>query len=191
MDIRKNNKWLRKAAYAPLAAAVLAGAVCSGAGLGSAATDTETGVGAGTNIPDPAPLRWSVVNGTGQPIYGKMKLTENVLFPPMPPYPYSTTSIERPKERPWAVGDHESTERAPRPTTGATAVYEGHICYNKKWWELPGDSFILLPNMHSSVAHLEVDSLGTLHLVENTYDGFGTHTFRTPFAFRGQDCDGT
>ncbi|MFC9769695.1 hypothetical protein [Rhodococcus jostii] len=185
MDISKNKSWLRRAAYAPIAAAVLAGAVCSGAGIGSAATDTETGVGAGTNIPDPAPLRWSVVNGTGQPIYGKMELHEQLFVPPFPPPPYSTTSIERPKDHPWGVDDHESTERPPRPNPGTIAWYEGHICYNEKWWNLESDM-----NMKSSVAHLEVDSRGTLHLVEHTYDGFGTHTFRTPFAYRGEDCGG-
>ncbi|MFC9768080.1 hypothetical protein [Rhodococcus jostii] len=57
MDIRKNNKWLRRAAYAPLAAAVLAGAVCSGAGIGSAATGANAGTG---------DTKWRVHNNTDQ-----------------------------------------------------------------------------------------------------------------------------
>ncbi|MFC9766739.1 hypothetical protein [Rhodococcus jostii] len=57
MDIRKNKKWLRKAAYAPLAVAVLAGAVCSGAGIGSATTDANAGTG---------DTKWRVHNNTDQ-----------------------------------------------------------------------------------------------------------------------------
>ncbi|MFC9766738.1 hypothetical protein [Rhodococcus jostii] len=78
MDIRKNKKWLRKAAYAPLAVAVLAGAVYGGAGLGSAATDTSEspqacGPSAGTDTeacPQDGTVLWRVHNNTDEVLTG-------------------------------------------------------------------------------------------------------------------------
>ncbi|MDV6278804.1 hypothetical protein R3Q06_36170 [Rhodococcus erythropolis] len=185
MNISKNKNWLRKAAYTPLAVAIVAGAVYGGAGIGSAATDTDADVGTGTTLPDPAPFRWSVVNGTGQPIYGKMELHEGLRNRS---YEYASTSIERPKDRPWEIDDHESTGRPPTPS-GTIGWYTGRICYNKQWRDFGSgsQSWFTPDEMHSSVAHLEVDSKGTLHLVENVY-GWSGKTWRTPFANTGIEC---
>ncbi|MFC9769627.1 hypothetical protein [Rhodococcus jostii] len=157
MDISKNKKWLRKAAYAPLAAAVLAGAVCSGAGIGSAATDTDAGVGTGTSA-----SKFWMVNGTGQPIYGTLLL--------------DSAMVERTKYNPWGVGESESGEKSIVPFRS----WHGRICYNQVWWKLPFTA------EDASVAHLEVDSQGTLHLVE--YDTFLGKTWRTPFTKTQSAC---
>ncbi|MFC9769722.1 hypothetical protein [Rhodococcus jostii] len=78
MDICKNKSWLRKAAYAPLAAGVLAGVVCSGAGIGSAATDASEspqacGPSAGTDAeacPQDDTMLWRVHNNTDEVLTG-------------------------------------------------------------------------------------------------------------------------
>ncbi|MFC9768081.1 hypothetical protein [Rhodococcus jostii] len=79
MDIRKNKNWLRTAAYAPLAVAVLAGAICSGAGIGSADTDAigsprACGPSEGTDTeacePPPFTTLWRVHNNTDEVLTG-------------------------------------------------------------------------------------------------------------------------
>ncbi|MFC9768103.1 hypothetical protein [Rhodococcus jostii] len=175
---------LRGLVSASLIAAAAAGGLCTGSGISTADADTDAGVGTRTTFPDPAPDRWSIVNGTGQPIYGEMALTEWLVLFPVSSIPYSRTSVERPKDRPWLVGEHESVERVPS-TPITVGVREGHICYDKQWWDY--DTYPTLPFLHSSVGHLEVDSRGTLHLVEHQYDRPATTT-RTPFKNTQKAC---
>ncbi|MFD7046308.1 hypothetical protein, partial [Rhodococcus jostii] len=60
---------LRQLAYAPLVAAVAAGAICTGAGTSTAATDTTAPAAADTPQSGNA-YDWYLLNHTGQPIYG-------------------------------------------------------------------------------------------------------------------------
>ncbi|MDV6277717.1 hypothetical protein R3Q06_29930 [Rhodococcus erythropolis] len=120
MNITKNKNLLRKAAYAPLAAAVLAGAVCAGTGIGSAATDT--GADAGVSVPD---RTWRVVNDTGKELTGGKfgKMDEN--------HPIGTIYVTGLKPNEARYGSYESGGILDSNGTMADGV-----CYNNRMWHM-------------------------------------------------------
>ncbi|MFC9768673.1 hypothetical protein [Rhodococcus jostii] len=136
MDISKNKKWLRKAAYAPLAVAVLAGAVCAGTGIGTAApTTAPEAVTASTSTKDTPPASadpamnwWTLFNNTGQPIYGTWSeqsgsdVSELNLVPNMPLRSSGLESRPRNDSPLW------------------NSYWMGHICYRGAWWNFPREA---------------------------------------------------
>ncbi|MDV6278728.1 hypothetical protein R3Q06_35760 [Rhodococcus erythropolis] len=152
MEINKNTKWLRKAAYAPLTVAILAGALSSGMGIGSAATDATT---TPTGTPQiGTAYNWSVNNHTGQPIYGTWNATM---------HSGNSSHVEATADHPWKPGD------APHATQyqdmERDTTWTGHICYNKRWWDYTLSDWGFGEGPFSTTIpdfSLEVDSQGTL-----------------------------
>ncbi|MDV6274113.1 hypothetical protein R3Q06_11435 [Rhodococcus erythropolis] len=178
MEISNNKKWLRNAAYAPMVVSVLAGAVCAGTGLGSAATDAITPPTSGGDR-----HWWSLYNNTGQPISGEW--TEQIGA--------ATSGLTLVKEIPEPQGGHESRPRisdAAHPLSNP--YWWGHICYDHKKWNLDRQvrnvsdegKFTLVAHASDGldVVWEETNSGGgkglasstvtrTEHLVENTAEG--------------------
>ncbi|MFC9769089.1 hypothetical protein [Rhodococcus jostii] len=127
---------LPKLLYISLAVGILAGAVCAGTGLGTAAPISALDVvTASSSTPDtpPASARpgwdwWSLVNNTGQPIYGTWSQQVGDI----------SSELEVVKDRPMPQEGHESR---PRVHWSSSSDYQpywmGHICYDHKWWNLP------------------------------------------------------
>ncbi|MDV6278446.1 hypothetical protein R3Q06_34070 [Rhodococcus erythropolis] len=120
MDIAKNKNLLRNAAYAPMMACVLTGAVCAGTGLASAATDTAPASAGDTHW-------WSLYNNTGKPIYGQW--TEQIGD--------GVSGLDLVKDIPEPQGGHESRPRIKDSAHPFSNPYWwGHICYDHKQWNL-------------------------------------------------------
>ncbi|MFC9769393.1 hypothetical protein [Rhodococcus jostii] len=166
---------LRKLAYAPLVAAVAAGAICTGAGIGTAApTAADTTAPATTDTPQSGDaFNWTLQNHTGQTIYGDwgawMEWSGN------------SSHVEAPADNPW------------HPDEAATAVmyrnmwhetrWSGHICYNKHWWDYAG-----WPAPRDQDAHnfsLEADSTGALFVYFTDHD---MRRYRVAMTLQPGDC---
>ncbi|MDV6278299.1 hypothetical protein R3Q06_33180 [Rhodococcus erythropolis] len=136
MGISKNATWLRKVSYAPLTAAVLAGALCSGTGTGTAAADAATDAPTASTAAAPGTAIdwhwWSLYNDTGQPIYGTW--SEQV---------GSTVSeLDLVSKWPLQNDGHESRPRVDNGWVGSP-YWMGHICYAHKWWNHPRQERVL------------------------------------------------
>lgn len=119
MNINKNKNLLRKAAYAPLAAAVLAGAVCAGAGIGSAATDADA------DVNSTADVGWTVINDTDQTLTGgKFHKHEVDSWT----FPESTIDVT-------GLAPHESRSGTYQSTIfGLNYTRAENVCYNNLKW---------------------------------------------------------
>ncbi|MFC9769091.1 hypothetical protein [Rhodococcus jostii] len=131
---RKKNRpdGMRRWAYVPLAVSVLAGAVCGGAGTGTAATTASTDVVTESATTPDAPHGsagdknwWSLYNYTGLPVYGEFSVQTGK----------AVSEVKIDKDRQLASGGHES-----RPTTNSVwwrDYWMGHICFNHAWYNFP------------------------------------------------------
>ncbi|MFC9768640.1 hypothetical protein [Rhodococcus jostii] len=143
---------LRKLAYAPLVAAVAAGAICTGAGISTAAaTDTPQSGNA---------YEWALLNHTGQSIYGNWSAEMA---------PRDKSRVETDKDHPWKPDD---AAKAIQYQNGwRFTAWTGHICYNKRWWDFTysadgfGDGIL---NLGIPVFTLEADSAGALFVNPHT-----------------------
>ncbi|MFC9768671.1 hypothetical protein [Rhodococcus jostii] len=108
---------LRKLAYAPLIAAVAAGALCTGAGVALAApTDTPQSGSA---------YNWQLLNHTGQPIYGYWgaEMASG-----------DTSRVETDADHLWKPDD-ASVKATMHQSVLHNTTWKGHICINKHWWD--------------------------------------------------------
>ncbi|MDV6278721.1 hypothetical protein R3Q06_35725 [Rhodococcus erythropolis] len=149
MDINKNTKWLRKAAYAPLAVAVLAGALSSGAGISTAdATTTPTGT---DTLQSGDTYNWALLNRTGQPIYGtwdwSMEWSED------------GARVVVPADNPLRPDDAVMGAQTKNPARRTT--WTGRICYDEHWWNYKYTGYT--GNEPSLVFRLEADSTHVLY----------------------------
>ncbi|MFC9768322.1 hypothetical protein [Rhodococcus jostii] len=131
---------MRKLLYTPLAVGILAGAVCAGTGLGTAAPATAPdAVAASTSTPDAATASttrvidrnwWSLSNDTGKPIYGEFNYQVGT----------QRSNLILDKDLQLQQGGREG-----RPwlhSSGFQSEYwTGHICYDHKWWNIPPTEF--------------------------------------------------
>ncbi|MFC9769597.1 hypothetical protein [Rhodococcus jostii] len=158
MDISKNKKWLRKAAYAPLAAAVLAGAVCAGTGIGSATTTDPATTPDTLQSGETSSTAWSVQNLTGQPIYGQWDAWNS---------DGAKSRVAATADDPWQLGATAKADQVVTPNFGWTK-WSGRTCYNKQYW----DFYPVTLNLANNTAFkLEADSRGTLHASYTTFEG--------------------
>ncbi|MFC9769602.1 hypothetical protein [Rhodococcus jostii] len=144
---------LLKLAYAPLVAAVAAGAICTGAGTGTAASTTTPGT---TDAPQSGDAyNWALFNRTGQPIYGYW----NAEMPATGDH----SRVETDKDRPWQP-DVTSAKATQYQYSSNLTTWTGHICYKKQWWDYTfrdygfGDKIFGYGN---PIFRLEADSAGT------------------------------
>ncbi|MDV6278691.1 hypothetical protein R3Q06_35560 [Rhodococcus erythropolis] len=137
---------LRKLAYAPLVAAVAAGAVCVGPGTGAAATTAAAG-------PIYWGYDWSLVNRTGQPIYGDWNVTMES---------GASSHVEAPDETPWQPDDVAETTQYEEDVASSQMSWTGHICYNTHWWDYMASDFGFAHDPGARVVTLEADSAGAL-----------------------------
>ncbi|MDV6278361.1 hypothetical protein R3Q06_33540 [Rhodococcus erythropolis] len=141
---------LRKLLSTPLAVGILAGGVCAGTGLGTAAPVPDA-ITESTCAPDTPPAAagdlnwWFLYNFTGQPIYGEWSEQSGS----------AVSEVKRVKEVPLPDRGFESRGRN---DCGAWNPYwMGHICSNHAWWNLPRD-----------VRRLSHDAAFTLQLVNGS-----------------------
>ncbi|MFC9769138.1 hypothetical protein [Rhodococcus jostii] len=142
---------MRKLAYAPLAVAVAAGAICTGAGTGTAASTTTPGT---TEAPQSGDAyNWYLINYTGQPIYGywSAEMASG-----------DTSRVETDKDHPWKPG-LASDMAAQFYNQFRFTTFRGHICYSKRWWDYTLSDWGW-GEIGTSVFRLEADSAGTLHV---------------------------
>ncbi|MDV6277251.1 hypothetical protein R3Q06_27525 [Rhodococcus erythropolis] len=156
---------LRKLAYTPLVAAVAAGALCTGAGISTAATDT-TGP-ATTDAPQSgSAYYWQLLNHTGQPIYGSWSAE-------MPTGDHSEVKTD--KDHPWKADD-ASVKATQYQDASLLTTWTGHICFDKHWWDLTysdqgfGRKWL---GFGAPIWRLEADSAGTLHEIHDYYGYVG------------------
>ncbi|MDV6277955.1 hypothetical protein R3Q06_31215 [Rhodococcus erythropolis] len=137
---------LRKLAYTPLVMAVAAGAICTGAGNGLAATaDASASIDTqqGRSSQD-----WYLLNHTGQPIYGNWNAK-------MDSASYSS-HVETDKDHPWAPDD---AAKATQNENWGGTLWAGRICFDRNWWEYTG-----YRSPENAVFTLEADSAGELYV---------------------------
>ncbi|MFC9769301.1 hypothetical protein [Rhodococcus jostii] len=154
---------LRQLAYAPLVAAIAAGAICAGTGTGTATTDAPQSGSA---------YEWALLNHTGQSIYGYWNAEMST---------GDHSRVETDKDHPWKADDAAKATQyqdAARYTT-----WRGHICYNKHWWDytfngaLFGDRFM---GHGEPIFKLEADSAGTPWVYWDQYTFGVRHVWRDP-----------
>ncbi|MDV6278825.1 hypothetical protein R3Q06_36275, partial [Rhodococcus erythropolis] len=162
---------LRKLAYAPLVVAVAAGAICTGAGTGTAAQR------AGADAPQSEnAYTWALYNSTGEPIYGNWNAEMSTGY---------HSRVETSADHPWQPGD-DAAEATQHQDTWRNTTWTGHICYNKHWWDFSysakrfGDGYFGLgiPDFR-----LEADSAGALFVHPNT-----GHFTRRALTLRSDVC---
>ncbi|MFC9766649.1 hypothetical protein [Rhodococcus jostii] len=149
MDIGKNKKWLRKAAYTPVAVAVLAGAVCAGAGIGSAAT-ADPGTTPDALQSSGIATAWSMENRTDQSIYGQWDAWNSKR---------ETSRVATTADNPWQPGAIAKSFQE------AASSWSGRICYNKQYWDFYPQQLSLADE---GKFRLEVDSNKVPHVYYTT-----------------------
>ncbi|MFC9769116.1 hypothetical protein [Rhodococcus jostii] len=138
---------LRKLAYAPLVAAVAAGAICTGAGASTAAPDMTPGPT--TDTPQSgSTFHWTLENRTGQPVYGEWNAHYDQ-------YAAHSSHVESSPEHRWQIGAVVGADNY-QDFWHEAPDWDGHICYNNHWWDLPRIE------ARTYSFRLEVDSKGTL-----------------------------
>ncbi|MFC9769494.1 hypothetical protein [Rhodococcus jostii] len=161
---------LRKLAYAPLVAAVAAGALSTGAGTSTAA-DTDTPQSGNA-------YNWALFNRTGQSIYGYW----NAEMPTG-----DKSRVEAPADRPWQP-DVTSAKATQYQDAWSVTTWTGHICYNKHWWDYSysgtgfGDGIYF--GIGAPTFSLEVDSRGALFVYPFADDRF----WRDALTRKSGDC---
>ncbi|MDV6278280.1 hypothetical protein R3Q06_33045 [Rhodococcus erythropolis] len=122
---RKNRLHrLRKLAYAPLAVAVAAGAICTGVEIAAAAPAEAPITPAATDTPKSGDAYiWHLVNHTNQPIYGTWRAEMST---------GDGSHVEATADHPWLPG--HSDEDTQYLNRWRFTTWNGRICYNKHWW---------------------------------------------------------
>ncbi|MDV6278171.1 hypothetical protein R3Q06_32400 [Rhodococcus erythropolis] len=159
---------MRNLASISLVAAAAAGAICSGAGISTAAVDTGETI-MPTHTTDAAAsdtFDWSVTNHTGRPIYGTWD-AQNA---------EGRSHIESSVGNPWKPDDHADAHQ--RGNALGITQWKAVICYNENTWTFE-------TNMDTTDFSLEVDSKGALHAIYYDHDVFGRTRYVTPFVRRG------
>ncbi|MDV6278015.1 hypothetical protein R3Q06_31515 [Rhodococcus erythropolis] len=169
--LRRVRRWV----YTPMVAAVAAGAVCTGVGIGSAVADTPpagavptgSAAAADTLQSGGSSYIWSLTNNTAQPVYGQWTLTDGQ---------GQTSGMAAAQESPLTPGARLSEmqkepDRTARPIRYAT----GKICYNHTWWNWSAGSERSTPlSADARDFVLTTDPrTGTLSV---SYQGFNTQT---------------
>ncbi|MFC9769257.1 hypothetical protein [Rhodococcus jostii] len=133
---------LRKLAYAPLVAAVAAGAICTGAGTSTAA-DTDTPQSGSA-------YNWYLANHTGQPIYGywSAEMASG-----------DKSRVETDAKHPWQPGARPAAVQY--QSSWHYTTWRGRICYNEHWWSHTSSNYDYLP-LGDIEFTLSVDSTGVL-----------------------------
>ncbi|MFC9769560.1 hypothetical protein [Rhodococcus jostii] len=139
---------LRKLAYAPLVAAVATGAICTGAGVGLAATTDAPQSGGWYN--------WQLVNRTGQPIYGTWG-AETASG--------DKSRVETDKDHPWKPGD--ASAKATQYQGWTRTSWSGDICFNHRSWRYASER-VTADRVQFS---LEADSTGALFVYPHGHNG--------------------
>ncbi|MDV6278598.1 hypothetical protein R3Q06_34985 [Rhodococcus erythropolis] len=136
---------LRQLAYIPLIVAAAA-VIGTSVGAGSAASAT-------TPVPtDVFSYDWTLVNRTGQPIYGTWNITVTA---------GNNSSVAAPANRPWRPDDNASATQFQRLSD--TTTWRGHICYNNHWWGFThSQDFGYFEIFDIPVFSVEADSRGAL-----------------------------
>ncbi|MDV6276856.1 hypothetical protein R3Q06_25505 [Rhodococcus erythropolis] len=140
---------LRKLLYVPLAVSVLAGAVCAGTGIGTAAPIPAPD--AVTASAGPSQDWWSLSNDTGQPIYGMF----NYQVGPQ------KSDLVIAKDRPMQQGGREGRQWWHSAFGWSNEYWSGHICYDHKQWNIPLTQFSVIDAgftlRHDSAGGLKLD----------------------------------
>ncbi|MFC9769175.1 hypothetical protein [Rhodococcus jostii] len=150
---------MRKLAYAPLVAAVAAGAICTGAGISTAA---ETTAPTTTDTPQSgSAYNWQLLNHTGQSIYGywSAEMASG-----------DTSRVETDKDHPWKADDASDKATMYQSILRYT-TWKGHICFNKHWWDFTYSNSGFGDSVFSSgipVFTLGANSTGALFVNSNT-----------------------
>ncbi|MFC9769242.1 hypothetical protein [Rhodococcus jostii] len=161
--IRMASLW--KLLYTPLAVGVVAGAVCAGTGVGTAAPiPGPDAVTECRSTPDTPPGSagdvhwWFLYNFTGEPIYGEWSEQSGS----------AVSEVKIAKDRQLPDRGYESRGRN---DCGAWNPYwMGHICSNHAWWNLPRD-----------VRRLSHDAAFTLQDVNGSLKATWNPSSRDPF----------
>ncbi|MFC9769134.1 hypothetical protein [Rhodococcus jostii] len=159
---------------APLVAAVAAGGICAGAGIGAAATDdtNATAVPTHTTTDFPSNFYWQVTNHTPQSIYGYWRLNGGS--------DERSSHVESTTDDRWQPGDHAGMQSG----AGSPRNWEAEICYDNHWWKYRSPL-----SVHTDSFSLEVDSNNTLHAVYNDPDIIlGSKIQRDPFTAQKDAC---
>ncbi|MFC9768436.1 hypothetical protein [Rhodococcus jostii] len=137
---------MRRWAYAPLVAVVAAGAVCTGAGVGSAATDPDPRssvaatvsddldtAGGGDALAARSSIFTLTYNHTREPVWGNVRTVD---------YSGWVQNFEWTKEDPLLpelsvdAASTEQREWSPSPAAASGAFTSASLCYNGSWWVL-------------------------------------------------------
>ncbi|MFC9769681.1 hypothetical protein [Rhodococcus jostii] len=160
----------RNLASISLVAAAAAGAICTEAGISTAAIDP-----AATTMPthttDEAAsdtFDWSVTNRTGQPIYGTWEVRNRA----------GRSHVESSVDKPWIPGDHANSNQRKVGLYEYDLDWKGVICYNENTW-------VFEKGPITTDFSLEVDSRGVLHAIYYTSDILGVSKQVVPFVRKG------
>ncbi|MDV6278317.1 hypothetical protein R3Q06_33280 [Rhodococcus erythropolis] len=123
VNIGRNKDRFRAAAYAPLVAAVLAGTICAGTGIGTAAPTAAAIV----TVPPPIQNMWQLINTTDTPIYGNWAQQRAG----------DSSEIIRGIWGPLKPGESASAAQV-KMTFGRYEYWWAHVCYNHMWRNLNG-----------------------------------------------------
>ncbi|MFC9768989.1 hypothetical protein [Rhodococcus jostii] len=154
---------LRKLAYAPLVAAVAAGAICTGAGTSTAVpTDTPQSGSA---------YNWQLLNHTGQSIYGSWGAEMST---------GDHSRVETDKDHPWKADD-ASVKAVQYRNPWFNTTWRGEICYKEHWWDYTYTSQSL--GFDNTIFRLEADSRGALFVYDSAHQ-----VGAEPMILRPGDC---
>ncbi|MDV6278159.1 hypothetical protein R3Q06_32320 [Rhodococcus erythropolis] len=161
---------LRQLAYAPLIAAIAAGALCTGAGTSTAAAGTTHAPTTPDTPHSGNAYNWYLLNHTGQPIYGtwdaKMDSGDH-------------SEVKTDKDHPWKPDD---AAKATQYQYGSSlTTWTGHICYNTHSWDYTHTDYHYGEKVFgygNPIFTLEADSTGTPWVSFDVYDFGVRHIHR-------------
>ncbi|MDV6277247.1 hypothetical protein R3Q06_27505 [Rhodococcus erythropolis] len=165
---------MRQLVYLPLVAAVAAGALCTGAGISTAADATTATAPAVTDTPQSGDAyNWYLLNHTGQPIYGswEAKMSSG-----------DHSEVKTDKDHPWKPDD--AAKATQYENTGYLTKWMGHICFNNHMWAYGAEGYFPLSEL---VFRLEVDSAGTPWTTLESYY-LGIHHTERKVMVVGSSC---
>ncbi|MDV6277214.1 hypothetical protein R3Q06_27340 [Rhodococcus erythropolis] len=146
--LKDRHDRMRRWVYIPLVAAIAAGTVCAGTGIGAAETANTSS--ASDTLQSGANLHWSLFNLTGSPIYGKWEVNDSS---------NRSSKVEATVDRPWLINGAASADHYYVPAALAIQKWRGRICYHKQWW-----AFSPPDDVSANQFRLEVDSKDAVHV---------------------------